>query len=124
MSLVRMTGMPYFLTETTVRNQYVVRVINKSAEPRTFTIEHAIENQDQNYEIKGIDDAIYVEGISEEMRSIALLVPKESYNGHFPVKFSLIGSDGRTIMTREAEFIGPDARLLKQKELESNGSTN
>ena len=122
MSLVRMTGMPYFLTETTVRNQYVVRVINKSAEPRVFTIKHAIENQNQIYEIKGIDDEIYVEGISEETRPIALLVPKESYSGHFPVQFSLIGSDGQTIMTREAEFIGPDARLLKQQELESNGS--
>lgn len=118
MSLVRMTGMPYFLTDTTVRNQYIVRVINKSTEARTFTIKHSIENQ--YYEIKGIDDAIYVEGMSEETRPIALLVPRARYNGHFPVAFSLIGPEGNTIMTREAEFIGPDARLLKQKELQSN----
>ena len=122
MTLVRMTGMPYFLTDTTVRNQYTVRIINKSTEPRTFTINHKIE--DQTYEIRGIDDSIRVKGMSEEMRPIALMVPKENYAGQFPVEFSLISSDGQTIMTRKVEFIGPDPRLLKQKELETNATAN
>ena len=122
MTLVRMTGMPYFLTDTTVRNQYMVRIINKSTETRTFTIENTIE--DQPHEIKGIDDSIQVEGMSEEMRPIALSVPRESYEGHFPVEFSLIDPDGHTIMSREVEFIGPDLRLLKQKESEKNGPNN
>jgi len=118
MSLVRMSGMPYFLTDTAVRNQYVIRVINKSNEPRTFTINHSIENQD--HEIKGTDDAIFVEGMGEETRTIALLVDREHYNGHFPVEFSLVGPGGATILTREVEFIGPDVRLFKQKELNEN----
>ncbi len=122
MTLVRMTGMPYFLTDTTIRNQYMVRIINKSTEPRTFAIEHTIENQP--HEIKGIEEEITVEGMSEEIRPIALLVPKENYVGHFPVTFSLKGSDGHTIMTRQVEFIGPDARLLKQKELEKNATNH
>ena len=122
MTLVRMTGMPYFLTDSTVRNQYMVRVINKSTESRTFTIKHTIENQ--THEIKGIGEVIQIEGMSEAMRPIALLVPKENYIGHFPIDFSLVDSDGYTIMTRQVEFIGPDPYLLKQSELEKNATTD
>ncbi len=122
MSLVRMTGTPYFLTDTTVRNQYIIRVINKSTKSRIFTIKHTVKNQ--AYEIKGIDDSIQVEGMSEETRTIALLVSKENYNGHFPVEFSLIAPDGNTMMTRQVEFIGPDTRLFKQRELQSNDLAN
>jgi cytochrome c oxidase accessory protein FixG len=122
MTLVRMTGMPYFITDTTVRNQFMVRVINKSTETRTFTIKRIVENQ--AHEVKGIEESIQVEGMGEEIRPIALIVPRESYSGHFPVEFSLIGSDGQEIMTRKAKFIGPDASLLKQKELEKNATTH
>ena len=118
MTLVRMTGMPYFLTDSTIRNQFMVRVINKSSEPRTFTIKQRIEGQP--YEIKGTEETIAVEGMSEEMRPIALLVPRESYKGYFPVEFSLIAADGQTVVKREVEFIGPDPRLIKQKEFEKN----
>ena len=122
MTLVRMTGMPYFLTDSTVRNQFMVRVINKSTDARTFTIKHTIK--DQAHEMKGIEEDIKVGGISEEMRPIALSVPIESYKGHFPVEFSLVNPDGHTIMTREVEFIGPDPRLLKQKELKKDAATH
>lgn len=121
MTLVRMTGMPYFLTDTTVRNQFTVRIINKSANPRTFTIKHTIENQ--AYEIKGLEESIQVEGTSEEKRPIALSVPKESYDGHFTVELVLVSPDGQPIITREVEFIGPDPRLLKQKEQEKDAAT-
>ena len=117
MTLVRMTGMPYFLTDTTVRNQYTMRVINKNTEPRTFTIEHRSESQ--IYEIK-VDDGIYLDGSSEVIRTLAIIVSRENYKGHFPVELSLIDPDGKTILTRKVEFIGPHAHLLQQKVLEEN----
>lgn len=112
MNVVRMTGSPYFITETTVRNQFMLRVINKSSEPKTYSVQcHA---SDQIYIMEGNEDGITVESMGEEVRPVIITIQKENYTGRFPIELSLIAPDGHSIIARKAEFIGPDARLLKQ----------
>ncbi|MDQ8193495.1 cytochrome c oxidase accessory protein CcoG [Coraliomargarita sp. SDUM461004] len=113
MNVVRMSGAPYFLSDAGVRNQYMVRVINKTNETKTYRIISAAE--DQTYTMEGNEDGITVPPMGEEVRPVIISVPRAHYSGQFPLTLSLLAPDGETIiMTREAEFLGPNARLWKE----------
>ena len=111
MNVVRMTGSPYFITEDTVRNQFMLRVINKTSETKTYTVH--CDAGEQIYTLGGNEDGITVEPMGEEVRPVIITVGKENYTGRFPVELSLIAPDGHAIITRKAEFVGPNAALLK-----------
>lgn len=113
MNIVRMTGRPYYVTETTIRNQYVMRVINKTVEAKTYQITAVAEGQ--IYTIKGIDEGITVPPSGEETRPIIISIARDDYQGHFPITFTLISPKGETILSHEAEFLGPDPRLLQEQ---------
>ncbi|MFQ3225803.1 MAG: cytochrome c oxidase accessory protein FixG [Lentimonas sp.] len=112
MNIVRMTGAPYFITETTVRNQYMLRVINKTSETKTYTVNS--NAPDQTYTMEGNEDGIRVEPMGEEVRPVIISIQKEHYKGRFTLELSLIAPDDHSIITREVEFIGPNAELLRQ----------
>ena len=112
MSVVRMRGAPYFITETNIRNQYMVRVINKTAQQQTYRIQ--ANAADQTYHMEGNADGIVVPSLGEELRPVIITVARADYNGRFPLEFSLLNQQGATILAKEAEFLGPDARLLRQ----------
>jgi len=113
MNIVRMTGAPYFITESTVRNQYMVRVINKTSEPKTYIIHSSAEGQ--TYTMEGNEEGITVQPMGEEVRPVIISIARKNYEGQFPFTISLMTPDGETaIVTREVEFLGPNARLLEE----------
>jgi cytochrome c oxidase accessory protein FixG len=112
MNIVRMTGAPYFITETAVRNQYMVRVINKSNKAKTYQIQSTAGQQ--TYRMEGNADGITVPALGEEVRPVIITIQKDDYQGRFPLELSLIAPEGHRIITRKAEFLGPDPRLLQQ----------
>lgn len=113
MNVVRMTGRPFFITDTVVRNQYMVRVINKTTESKTYVIE--TEAGDQIYTLEGTRDGITVPPMGEEVRPVIISISRDDYSGKFPFTISLLSPDGeQIIVTREVEFLGPDPRLLEQ----------
>jgi len=112
MNIVRMSGAPYFITDTAVRNQYMVRVINKTNEAKTYTLSALAENQ--TYLMEGNEAGITVPPMGEEIRPVIITISHENYQGRFPIEFSLISPKSESILSREAEFLGPDPRLLKQ----------
>jgi cytochrome c oxidase accessory protein FixG len=112
MNVVRMSGAPYFLTDAGVRNQYQVRVINKTNETKTYKI--VCDAEGQTYTMEGNEDGITVPPMGEEVRPVIISILRDNYTGKFPLKLSLVAPDGeQTIITREAEFLGPNARLWK-----------
>jgi cytochrome c oxidase accessory protein FixG len=112
MNVVRMTGAPYFITENAIRNQFMLRVINKTTEVKKYTIQ--CDAGEQIYKMEGNEDGIVVESMGEEVRPVIISILKENYTGKFPIELSLIAPDGETIITRNAEFIGPNAKMLKE----------
>ncbi|CAA6679116.1 MULTISPECIES: cytochrome c oxidase accessory protein CcoG [unclassified Lentimonas] len=113
MNVVRMTGSPYYITDTAVRNQYMLRAINKTSETKTYTVASLAEGQ--TYEMEGNEDGITVEPMGEVVRPVIITVLKENYQGRFPIEFTLVAPDGHDILTREAEFIGPNPTMLKKQ---------
>ncbi|MGJ8638478.1 MAG: cytochrome c oxidase accessory protein CcoG [Opitutaceae bacterium] len=112
MNVVRMSGAPYFLTDTGVRNQYMVRVINKTNETKTYRITSVSEGQ--TFTMEGNEEGITVPPMGEEVRPVIISINKNDYTGQFPITISLITPDGeKEIVQREAEFLGPNPRLWK-----------
>lgn len=108
MNVVRMTGAPYIITENGLRNQYMVRVINKTNKSRTYSVEALAENQILH--TQGFSETLTVPPMGEEVRPLIVSVEKADYHGKFPLKIYLLTSDGSTISQREVEFLGPDPR--------------
>ena len=112
MNVVRMSRAPYFLTDLGVRNQYMVRVINKTNETKTYTITSASEGQ--TFEMEGNEEGITVPPMGEEVRPVIISVKKEDYTGQFPITLSLIAPNSdQKIVQREAKFLGPNPQLWK-----------
>ncbi|MEZ5414304.1 MAG: cytochrome c oxidase accessory protein CcoG [Opitutaceae bacterium] len=112
-SITRITGAPYIVTEDAVRNQFLIRLLNKRAEITDFIV-----RVDSPVPVKqtGFEDPVIVGPIGEEVRPLVLRVPRTDYDGSF--KFTITISDVQQSfsITREVEFLGPDARLLKEDE--------
>ncbi|WP_309387137.1 cytochrome c oxidase accessory protein CcoG [Cerasicoccus frondis] len=114
MNVVRMTGSPYFITDTGLRNQYMVRIINKQDSEQTYTIIAAAPGH--NVTVDGADKPVPVEAMGEVVQPIVVTISKADYQGKFPVTIELLSADGEAIITRETEFLGPDPRLFQEHE--------
>jgi cytochrome c oxidase accessory protein FixG len=120
MNIVRMAGAPYYVTDTTVRNQYMVRVINKTNAPKTYQL--SSRSPFENFRMEGTQEGITVPSLGEEVRPVIITVDRSEYEGGFPFELSLISPEGGTIMTKEAEFLGPNAQILEKYGAGKSGS--
>ena len=89
----------------------MVRVINKTNETRIFQIQ--ADAAEQNFSVEGLQDGITVPPMGEEVRPVIISLLREDYQGQFPLTLTLVGPDAAPMLTREAEFIGPDPKRLK-----------
>lgn len=112
MNVVRMTGAPYFITDDGLRNQYLVRIVNKDSNERAYKI--LTKTPGQQSTIKGFESEVILQPLGEEVQPLIISVSKEDYRGKFPFTIQLVDERGDVLVEREAEFLGPDPRLLKK----------
>jgi len=110
-----MSGAPYFVDANAVRNQFLVRLINKRSTPVSFSVE--IESEVKVTQ-NGLTEPVLVAPLGEEVRPLILLVPRDHYEGPFKFKMEVKDTGGTFELKREVEFLGPDAELLKEDEAE------
>ncbi len=112
-TVVRMQGSPYFVDADVVRNQFLVRVINKRDEPASFSLRVVPEEpRAPAFSIAGWDEALVVEAGGEQIRPLVVTVPREEYAGRFAFRIDILNTTG-AVVSREAAFVGPDPELLK-----------
>jgi cytochrome c oxidase accessory protein FixG len=110
-SITRMTGAPYFVDAHSVRNQFLVRLINKRTIPVSFKVRvQAGVRISQN----GLTETVVVAPLGEEVRPLVLLVPRDHYVGPFKFELKVHDTADTFDMEREVEFLGPDAGLLRE----------
>jgi cytochrome c oxidase accessory protein FixG len=112
LSVTRMTGAPYVLDPATVRNQFLVRIVNKRAEPATFVLK--IVNAPATATRTGFEQPVVVAGMAEGVQPLILQTPRGSYAGPFKFVVRVEDERGRFHLQREVEFLGPDARLVRE----------
>ena len=114
--VTRMTGAPYIVDETSVRNQFLVRIVNKHNTPAQFVvrIDHAPDGIRQT----GFDAAVTVGPMGELVQPLILQQTRASYHGPFHFRIGVEEAAGKFKLAREVEFLGPEARLLREDEEE------
>lgn len=111
MNVVRMAGAPYFMSEDGLRNQYMVRLINKTDQARSFTVQTSAEGQ--RFVAQGFENTVLIEPMGEVVRPLVISVGPDDYKGKFAFQIRLFSDRGKALVTREAEFLGPAPAYLK-----------
>ena len=119
MSVTRMVGAPFYLDTQGVRNQFMLRIVNKQTEAVRFVV--AVDGLPQGVVRSGFDGPVEVAPLGEIVQPLVLSQPRGSYQGQF--HFVVRVSDERSTFTlnKEAEFVGPEAKLLHAFDAESAG---
>ncbi len=111
-AVMRMRGMPYFVTEETVRNQYQVRLTTKRNEATTFKV--GITEAPEWLLTNGFEQDFVLEGQSEELHPFVVHVPREHYTGPLKLTLEVRSEPGGTLLQKEVSFLGPDPRLFTE----------
>ncbi|MET0263793.1 MAG: cytochrome c oxidase accessory protein CcoG [Rariglobus sp.] len=112
LAITRMTGAPYFVTADAVRNQFLVRLVNKSDEPRRFVI--TLPGAPASLVQAGVGEMIELAPLAEEVRPLVLQMPRANYEGSFALKVRITDEAETFSLERDFKFVGPDAELLRE----------
>lgn len=110
-NVLRMQGSPYYVTNNIVRNQFLVRLINKRNEPRTFRL--ALEGElPAGLAAAGADAPITIAAQGDELKPLMITLPEKSFTAPFKLSIAITDTkDGKTYHTKPFEFAGPDPTL-------------
>lgn len=113
----RAGGAAYFVGRDEVRNQFMVRLVNKRTVPATFTV--STEGLPAGLRQSGFDTPVTLAPMAESVSPLVLQAERRHYAG--PFKFTVRVRDAARTFTlaREVEFMGPDARLLEEEDHEN-----
>ena len=112
--VTRMTGAPYIVDAMNVRNQFLVRIVNKRGEPARFTLR--VRGEPAGTQRVGFDTAVVVPEMGELVQPLILQQPRASYIGPFAFDVLIEDAGGKFQLARQVEFLGPEARLLREEE--------
>lgn len=112
--VIRMTGAPYIVDDTSVRNQYLVRIVNKRNQPARFVLRLA--GLPESVRQSGFDGPVEVGPLGELVQPLILQKSRGAYTGPFHFEVIVQDAAGRFRLTRGVEFVGPEARLLREEE--------
>jgi cytochrome c oxidase accessory protein FixG len=112
--VTRMIGAPYIVESTAVRNQFLVRIVNKRAVPASFRV--SIEGAPPAARQLGFEAAVTVSDLGELVQPLILQIPRSSYTGPFRFVVRVQDAAGTFQLERTVEFLGPEARLLGDEE--------
>jgi cytochrome c oxidase accessory protein FixG len=113
LAVTRMTGAPYFVTPDGVRNQFLVRIVNKRDTPARFII--TLPDAPSALVRTGLDGVVELAPLAEEVRPLVVQVPRGQYAGEFALTVSVTDEAGTFTLERDVRFVGPDAALLKEE---------
>jgi cytochrome c oxidase accessory protein FixG len=103
-SLTRVTGIPYVVESGVVRNQFLVRVLNKRNRPVTFHVE--VLGGPESLHWSGAEGGVTVAPLGEEIRTLVLTLPRADLRSELPLRVRIASADG-TQIEKPATFLGP-----------------
>ena len=116
LGVTRMTGAPYIIDATMVRNQFLVRIVNKRNVAERFTVR--VDGVPADLRRTGFDAAVEVGPLGELVQPLVLQQPRAGYTGPFRFVVQVEAAARTFMLKREVEFLGPEARLLREEEEE------
>ena len=114
--VTRMTGAPYIVDDTSVRNQFLVRLVNKRNVATRFVL--ATQETPAGLRQSGFAGTVEVPPLGESATPLILQQPCADYRGPFNFTVRIQDERGTFHLERKVEFLGPEARLLREEEEE------
>ncbi len=118
--VTRMIGAPYIIDHDFVRNQFLVRLVNKRNVPARFVL--AVQQAPDHLRQAGFDGAIEVPALGEVAAPLILQQARRAYVGPFAFVVRIQDESGTFHLERKVEFLGPEARLLRDDEAEEDAA--
>ena len=110
-NLVRMPGQPFFLTETTVRNHFRLRLVSKRNEATQFHLRLA--GGPEGSQIAAAEAIQELPPLGEDLFTVPIEVPIANYRGTFDFRVIVEGEDGKELTRTAGAFAGPHPRLMQ-----------
>lgn len=107
----RMMGAPFYVDDSSVRNNYQLRLLNKRNQPATFNIQ--LDQPPAGYSISGTDQTFTIEAHGEVSRPAILTVPKQSYRGPTELVVLIKADPGNVKIKHKIRFAGPNPNSFK-----------
>jgi hypothetical protein len=105
-SALRMQGAPYFKEGNRIRNNFMLRLANKQAEERTYTI--SIASPVPALEVAGGNNQkVKIAATGEIQEPLILTLPLAEFPGQFDVQIQILGENGKIENERTVPFLGP-----------------
>jgi len=116
--ITRMTGAPYIVEEHSIRNQYLVRLVNKRDQAvRVFL---TLEAGAVPVTLVGMEGAVEIGPLAETVRPLIVQTPRHGFPGTFPLHITARDESGAFALVRDIEFVGPDHESEEKKERKSH----
>jgi cytochrome c oxidase accessory protein FixG len=106
LSVTRMVGAPYYIDGGTVRNQFLVRLVNKRAEAVALTV--SVKGLPAGVTAAGIGSPVVVAPLGEEVRPLIVQEPRGLNAAPFTFEVEAGDPGGTFRIDRSMEFLGPD----------------
>ncbi len=113
----RMTGAAYFVDRNDVRNQFMVRLVNKRATPAVLTV--STEGVPASVAQTGFAAPVTIPALGEQVSPLVLSVDRKTYFGPFHFTVTVRDAAGTYQLSRAVEFMGPESKLLEEEDLEN-----
>ncbi len=113
----RMSGAAYFVDRHDVRDQFMVRLVNKRSVPAVFTV--TTEGVPDIVQQSGFTAPVHVPALGEQVSPLVLTIARKIYTGPFHFTVKVQDADRTYTLARTIEFMGPDPRLLEEEDREN-----
>jgi cytochrome c oxidase accessory protein FixG len=106
-TVTRMPGVSYVLDGPNVRNQYLVRILNKRNQPQRFNL--SVKSLHQGLITSGSEGGVEVPALGEQIVPLVVSVPRAEFHRDFKVEVHADVPGRGTVFHKEIPFIGPDS---------------
>jgi cytochrome c oxidase accessory protein FixG len=106
LGVTRMVGAPYFVEDGHVRNQFLIRILNKHQHVDTFNI--TFKDAPPGTLISGVENGVEVGPLGESLTPLVITVPRSELKGERPITVMVEARDGKANLSKTITLIGPD----------------
>jgi cytochrome c oxidase accessory protein FixG len=104
----RMLGEPYYLTGDQVRNQYLLRIINKKNEPEVFQV--GVRGDVPGMAASGTQELVPTDALGEQIRPVIVTVPRAQFRPGLAIFIVVNSADGHFHNEQQVPFLGPSTQ--------------
>lgn len=106
-SVLRMPGAPFYEDADSIRNQFMVRILNKRSNPATFTVRAEADGV-PHLQAAGFDEPVEIPGRGEILRPLVITLPRAEWRGQTPLRVTIAAAAKGKAENRVVPLLGPD----------------